>query len=60
MCEISLVLRNIKISYPNFSEFNICLDDWFNIVEKIKNNNDFSKIGMLKVKSVTSRLNRFL
>ena len=58
--EISLVLRNIKISYPNFSEFNICLDDWFNIVEKIKNNNDFSKIGMLKVKSVTSRLNRLL
>ena len=58
--EISLVLRNIKISYPNFSEFNICLDDWFNIVEKLKNQNDFSKLGMLKVKSVISRLNRLL
>ena len=58
--EISLVLRNIKISYPNFSEFAICLDDWFNIVEKIKNQNDFSKMAMLKVKSVTSRLNRLL
>ena len=58
--EISLVLRNIKVSYPNFSEFNICLDDWFNVVEKLKNNNDFSKTGMLKVKSVVSRLNRLL
>ena len=58
--EISLILRNIKISYPNFSEFNICLDDWFNIVEKIKNQNDFSKLSMLKVKSVISRLNRLL
>ena len=58
--EISLVLRNIKISFPNFSEFGICLDDWFNIVEKLKNENDFSKLGMLKVKSVTSRLNRLL
>ena len=58
--EISLVLRNIKISYPNFSEFSICLSDWFNIVEKYKNENDFSKISMLKVKSVVSRLNRLL
>ena len=58
--EISLVLRNIKISYPNYSEFNICLDDWFNIVEKFKNENDFSKEAMLKVKSVVSRLNRLL
>ena len=58
--EISLVLRNIKISYPNYSEFNICLDDWFNIVEKYKNENNFSKEAMLKVKSVVSRLNRLL
>ena len=58
--EISLVLRNIKISYPNFSEYSICMQDWFNIVEKLKNENDFSKLGMLKVKSVTSRLNRLL
>ena len=58
--EISLVLRNIKISYPNYSEFNICLDDWFNIVEKFKNENNFSKEAMLKVKSVVSRLNRLL
>ena len=58
--EISLVLRNIKISYPNYSEFNICLDDWFNVVEKFKNENNFSKEAMLKVKSVVSRLNRLL
>ena len=58
--EISLVLRNIKISYPNYSEFNICLDDWFNIVEKYKNENNFSKEAMLKVKSVVSRLSRLL
>ena len=58
--EISLVLRNIKVSYPNYSEFNICLDDWFNVVEKYKNENNFSKEAMLKVKSVVSRLNRLL
>ena len=58
--EISLILRNIKVSYPNYSEFNICLDDWFNIVEKFKNENNFSKEAMLKVKSVVSRLNRLL
>ena len=58
--EISLVIRNIKISYPNYSEFNICLEDWFNIVEKFKNENNFSKEAMLKVKSVVSRLNRLL
>ena len=58
--EINLVLRNIKVSYPNYSEFNICLDDWFNIVDKFKNENNFSKEAMLKVKSVVSRLNRLL
>ena len=58
--EISLVLRNIKVSYPNYSEFNICMDEWFNVVEKFKNENNFSKEAMLKVKAVVSRLNRLL
>ena len=58
--EINLIIRNIKISYPNFIEFNICLDDWFNVVEKFKNENNFSKEAMLKVKSVVSRFNRLL
>ena len=58
--EISLVIRNIKVSFFNYSEFSICLDDWFNVVEKFKNENNFSKEAMLKVKSVVSRLNRLL
>ena len=56
--EISLVLRNIKVSYPNFSEFTLCYNDWKNIVEKLKH--DHSKDAALKVKSVVSRLNRLL
>jgi len=56
--EISLVLRNIKVSYPNFSEFTLCFNDWKNIVEKLKK--DHSKDAALKVKSVVSRLNRLL
>ena len=56
--EISLVLRNIKISYPNFKEFLLCYEDWKNIVEKLVNDN--SKISFLKIKSVTSRINRLL
>ena len=56
--EINLILRNIKVSYPNFSEFTLCLNDWFNIVDKLKNDN--SKDSALKVKSVVSRLNRLL
>ena len=58
--EITLVLRNIKTSYPNYSEFNICLDEWYNVVEKMKNENNFSKEAMLKVKAVVSRLSRLL
>ena len=56
--EITLVLRNIKVSYPNFSEFSLCYGDWVNIVEKLKN--DGSKDATLKIKSVCSRLNRLL
>ena len=56
--EISLILRNIRVSYPNFSEFTLCYNDWVNIVEKLKF--DQSKKASLKVKSVTSRLSRLL
>ena len=56
--ETSLILRNIKISFPNFQEFNLCYDDWINIVEKLMN--DQSREAALKVKSVISRLNRVL
>ena len=56
--EISLVLRNIKISYPKYKEFNLCYEDWKNIVEPAIN--DQSKNTSLKVKSVISRLNRLL
>ena len=56
--EISLVLRNIKISYPKYKEFNLCYEDWKNIVEPLVN--DQSRDASLKVKSVISRLNRLL
>ena len=56
--EISLILRNIKISYPNFSEFTLCFNDWMNIVEKLKF--DKSRDASLKIKSVVSRLSRLL
>ena len=56
--EINLIMKNIKISYPNYSEFSLCLNDWFNIVDKLKNDN--SKDSALKIKSVLSRLNRIL
>ena len=56
--EISLVLRNIKISYPKYKEFNLCYEDWKNIVEPTIN--DQSKDTSLKVKSVLSRLSRLL
>ena len=56
--EISFVLRNIKISYPHYKEFNLCYEDWKNIVEPLKD--DQSKDSSLKVKSVISRLSRLL
>ena len=56
--EINLILRNIKISYPNYSEFTLCYNDWMSIVDKLKR--DYSKDATLKVKSVVSRLNRLL
>ena len=56
--EISYILKNIKISYCNFSEFNLCYEDWTKIVEKLTNDN--SHEAALKVKSVISRLNRVL
>ena len=56
--EIGLVLRNIKVSYPNFEEFNLCYEDWKNIVEPLMN--DQSKDSSLKVKSIISRLGRLL
>lgn len=56
--EIGLILRNIKVSYPNYSEFALCFNDWMNIVDKLKH--DSSKKAALKVKSVTSRLSRLL
>ena len=56
--EISYILKNIKISYCNFSEFNLCYEDWTKIVEKLTNDNSLE--AALKVKSVISRLNRVL
>ena len=56
--EINLIMRNIKLSYPNYSEFSLTFNDWFNIVDKLKNDN--SKNSFLKVKSVFNRLNRIL
>ena len=56
--EISMVLKNIKISFPNFSEFNLCYQDWCNIV--IPLSNDDSKDSALKIDSVLSRLRRIL
>jgi len=57
--EISYIIRNIKVSFPNFIEFNLCHEDWFNIVENFLKN-DFSKEAAIKVKSVVSRLSRLL
>ena len=52
-------MRNIKVSYPNYIEFNLCHEDWFNIVENYLKN-DYSKEAAKKVHSVVSRLNRLL
>ena len=56
--EITYILHNIKISYCNFTEFNLCYEDWVNIVQKLVNDNSIE--ATLKVKSVISRLNRVL
>ena len=56
--EISIVLKHIQISFPNFSEFNICYQDWNNIVIPLIE--DDSTDSALKIKSVLSRLSRLL
>lgn len=56
--EITLILRNIRVSYPNYSEFALCFNDWMNITDRLKN--DTSRNASLKVKSVCSRLMRLL
>ena len=56
--EISIVLKHIKLSFPNFSEFNLCFEDWNNIVIPLLENE--SQDSALKIKSVLSRLSRIL
>ena len=56
--EIAIVLKNIKISFPNYSEFNLCYEDWNNIVMPLLDND--STDSALKIKSVLSRLSRLL
>ena len=56
--EISILLRHIKISFPFFSEFNLCFDDWNNIVMPLSEKD--STESALKIKSVLSRLSRIL
>ena len=56
--EITYILKNIQVSYFNFTEFNLCYEDWKNIVQKLVNDNSLE--ASLKVKSVISRLNRVL
>ena len=56
--EISIVLKNIQLSFQNFSEFNFCYEDWNNIVISLYK--DDSKDSALKIKSVLSRLSRIL
>ena len=56
--EIAIVLKNIKISFPNYSEFNLCYEDWNNIVMSLLDND--STDSALKIKSVLSRLSRLL
>ena len=56
--EISTVLKHIKLSFPNFSEFNLCFEDWNNIVIPLLENE--SQDSALKIKSVLSRLSRIL
>ena len=56
--EISYILKNLQISYSNFSEFKLCYEDWKNIAQKLVD--DISLEASLMVKSVISRLKRFL
>ena len=58
MWEIQLILRNIKVSYPNYKEFQLCYDDWNNIVQNMYQ--DQSKETSLKVYAAVSRMNRLL
>ena len=58
MWEIQLILRNIKVSFPNYKEFQLCYDDWNNIVQNMYQ--DQSKETSLKVYSAMSRMNRLL
>ena len=59
--EITALLKNICITYNNYPEIKICLDDWIFFVEGLKEevkkgNQDAAK----KVKSVTDRVSRLL
>ena len=56
--EISLILRNIRISFPNYKEFISCCEDWRNIVEKMWQ--DQSRDTSLKVYSALTRMSRLL
>ena len=59
--EITALLKNICITYNNYPEINICLEDWICFAEGLKEevkkaNQDAAK----KVKSITDRVSRLL
>ena len=59
--EITALLKNIWITYDNYPEIRICLDDWLTFAEGLKEevkkgNQDAAK----KVKSVADRVSRLL
>jgi len=65
--EISMILKNILFIFKNYTELSRASKDWFKIVEPLKKilsdkNSDIEKIriGVLKIKSVSDRLNRCL
>lgn len=61
--EITAIAKNLNLTYK-FKELRLCLEDWMNIGENLKNNlngqGNNSVYSALKIKSVADRLSRTL
>jgi len=65
--EINYILRNILINYGSYSELRKTANDWFNIVDPLRNifneknfPDDKKRENVLKIKSISDRLLRCL
>ena len=59
--EVTALLKNINITYNNYPEINICLQDWICFAEGLKEEvKKGNQEAAMKVKSVSDRLSRLL